>query len=188
MSNFRQSNCEKYQIEIFQDQNFKQGSADNLYQYDYEFFDASDFVCPTIYGVKIYEGDNLLKSVVIGSIGGGTSVHKNSTILEDDRFLICCSDTIFCLSIPALELLWRTQADMVTCFQIFQYQDSYIVHGELGISRLAKDGKLVWQQSGADIFVTNDGAEAIELTAGFILATDWENRKYKFDYDGNDIT
>lgn len=188
MSELQTSTCGKYQIKIFHDQNFKQGSADNSHQYDFEYFHESDFVCPTIFGIKIYEGDNLLKSAVIGSIGGGTSIHKNSTILESDRLLICCSDSLFCLSIPDLELLWRTQADPATCFQVFKYQDSYIVHGEIEISRLGNDGKIIWQQSGADIFMINDGTESVELTANFIIATDWENRKYKFDYGGRDIT
>ena len=130
MSDLQRNICGKYQIDIFHDQNFKQGSADNLHQYDFEYFDANDFVFPTIYGVKIYEGKNLLKSAVIGSIGGGTSIYKNSTILEDDRLLICCSDSIFCLSVPDLELHWRTKADWATCFEIFKFQDSYIVHGD----------------------------------------------------------
>jgi hypothetical protein len=59
-------------------------------------------------------------------------------IIEDKRLLICCSDSIFCLSIPDLTLLWRTRADEATCFEILKYQDSYIVHGELEILRLDK--------------------------------------------------
>ena len=42
--------------------------------------------------------------------------------------------------------MWRTQADQATCFEIYKYEDSYIIHGEFEISRLDKDGKIIWQQ------------------------------------------
>jgi hypothetical protein len=62
------------------------------------------------------------------------------------------------------------------------------VHGELDITRLGHDGQIIWQQSEADIFVCLDPKEdAFMLTDQYILATDFENRKYKFDYDGNII-
>lgn len=175
---------DKYRIDIYADQTFTEGSADNVNQYDLVYFDKSEYVFPSVLGIKIYQDDKLLKSAVIGSIGGGTGIHDTSTIIEKDRLLICCSDTVFCLSIPDLTLLWRTQADQATCFEIYKYQDSYIIHGELEISRLDKDGKILWQQSGADIFTTLDGKDSFTITDNYILATDWENRKYKFDFNG----
>ena len=75
--------------------------------------------------------------------------------------------------------------DQGTCFEIYKYQDSYIIHGELEISRLDKDGKILWQRSGADIFTTQDGKDDFRIMKNYILATDWENRKYKFDFNGN---
>jgi len=92
------------------------------------------------------------------------------------------------LSIPELTLLWRTHADQGTCFEIYKYQGSYIVHGEFEISRLHKNGKIIWQQSGADIFTTIEGRKDFELTDKYIIATDFENRVCKFDYDGNSFT
>ncbi len=176
---------DKYRIDIFADQTITKGTEDNVNQYDFAYFDKSEYVFPSVFGIKIYQGDLLLKSAVIGSMGGGTVIHDSSTIIEKDRLLICCSDTIFCLSIPDLTLMWRTKADQATCFEIYKYQDSYIIHGELEISRLDKDGKILWQQSGADIFTTLDGQDSFIITDNYILATDWENRKYKFDFNGN---
>lgn len=175
---------DKYRIDIYPDPTFVDGSADNVNQYDFVYFDKSEYHFPSVFGVKVFEDDTLIKSAVIGSIGGGTGIHDTSTIIEKDRLLICCSDTIFCLSIPDLTLLWRTQADQATCFEIYKYQDSYIIHGELEISRLDKEGKILWQQSGADIFTTIDGKDSFVVTENYILATDWENRKYKFDFNG----
>jgi outer membrane protein assembly factor BamB len=178
---------EKYRIDIYDDHAFTEGSADNVNQYDFAYFGKSEYDFPSVYGIKVFQGDTLIKSAVIGSIGGGTAIHETSTIIEKDRLLVCCSDTIFCLSIPDLTLLWRTQADQTTCFEIYKYQDSYIIHGELEISRLDKDGKILWQQSGADIFTTLDGKDNFVITDNHILVTDWENRKYKFDFNGQSI-
>lgn len=178
---------DKYRIDIYADQTFTEGSADNVEQYDFVYFDKSEYDFPSVVGIKIFQDDTLIKSAVIGSIGGGTAIHDTSTIIEKDRLLVCCSDTIFCLSIPDLTLLWRTQADQATCFEIYKYQDSYIIHGELEISRLDKDRKILWQQSGADIFTTLDGKDNFGITDNYILATDWEYRKYKFDFNGQSI-
>ena len=175
---------EKYRIDIYADQAFTEDSADNVNKYDFVYFDKSEYYFPTVFGVKTFQNDTLIKSAVIGSIGGGAGIHETSTIIENDRLLVCCSNTIFCLSIPDLTLLWRTQADQTACFQIFKLQSDYLVHGELQISRLNKDGKIIWQFSGADIFTTSDGKENFIITDNYILATDWENRKYKIDFNG----
>lgn len=178
---------DKYRIDIYVDETFTEDSSDNVNVYDFVYFDKSDYHFPSVFGIKIFEDDTLVKSAVIGSIVGGTAIHDTSTIIENDRLLVCCSDTIFCLSIPDLTVLWRTKADQVTCFEIYKYQDNYIIHGELEISRLDKDGKILWQQIGADIFTTLDGNDSFTITDKYILATDWENRKYKFDFNGTII-
>lgn len=175
---------DNYRIDIYSEQTFTESSADNFNQYDFIYFDKSKYDFPSAFGIKIFEDDKLIKSAVIGSIGGGTDIHDTSTIIEKDRILICCADTIFCLSIPDLSLVWQTIADQATCFEIYKYQDNYIVHGELEISRLDKDGKILWQQSGADIFTTLDGKDNFELKDTYILATDFENRIYKISYNG----
>ena len=178
----------QYQIDIYHDETFTQTSTDNLHKYDYVYFYEGEYVLPTMFGIKVFKDNQLLKSAIIGSIGGGTGIHKNSVIYEDTRVLICCSDTIFCLSIPDLSLLWRTEADQACCFEIFKYPNDYIVHGELEISRLDKHGNILWQQSGADIFTTVSGEHDFELTDDFIIATDFENKVYKFGYDGKNLT
>ncbi|MFA9214531.1 MAG: hypothetical protein ACEQSR_11900 [Candidatus Methylacidiphilales bacterium] len=175
---------EKYRIDIYADQTFTVGSASNVHQYDYVYFDKYEYHFSSVFGIKIFQDTTLIKSAVICSIGGGTGIHDTCTIIENDRLLICCSDTIFCLSIPDLTLYWRTQADRATCLEIYKYQDSYIIHGEFEISRLDMNGNVLWQQSGADIFTTLDGKHSFEINDDYILATDWGNRKYKIDFNG----
>ncbi len=178
---------EKYRIVMYEDATFTENSTDIVHPYDVTYIRASDYRIPSIFGISIYHDGVLLKSVCIGSDGGATSIHQTSTIIDNDRLVVCCSDSVFCLSIPELSLEWRTQADDITCFQIFSYQDSYIIHGECCISRLSKDGEILWQQGGADIFVNIDGADGCVLTDNSIVATDFTNRKYTFDFSGKII-
>ena len=176
----------EYRIEIIDHPDYKISSADNVLQFDLFYLDESDFHS-SVYGIAIFRNDERLKSALIGASGGSTGIHDTAVVIENDRLLICCSNAIFCLSIPSLELLWRTVADTVTCFEIFKYEDDYIVHGELNISRLDENGNILWQQSGADIFTTVDGKDCFIMMQDFIFARDWENREYKFDYDGHVI-
>jgi outer membrane protein assembly factor BamB len=176
-----------YQIEIYEDSTFIQDQPVNKHPYDFVYLNASEYQYTSVYGVKLYSGDQLLKSAIIGSDNGETVIHKTSVIVEKNRLLVCCSDTVFCLSIPDLDLLWRTKADDITCFEIYGYQDSYIIHGECEISRLDNDGNILWQQGGDDIFITLDGMDDLVITDNHIMATDWNNKKYKFDFNGRII-
>lgn len=175
----------KYHIELYEDETFTDDSVDYTNQYDFVYFENSPYQMTSVYGIKVFQDGALIKCAIIGATGGATAIRENSAIIETDRLLICCSDTVFCLSIPDLALLWRQQTDFATCFEIHKYQDSYIVRGELEISRLNHDGKILWQQGGADIFITVSGEQIFELTTHCITVNDFGNRLYKFDYDGN---
>lgn len=79
---------------------------------------------------------------------------------------------------------WKTQADEATCFQIYKYQDDYLIHGELQISRLDCNGNIKWEFSGADIFVSIDNEEEFLIKNDGILLTDFTGKKYKINFDG----
>lgn len=178
----------RYTVDVFSDETFRRGSADNIHQYDFLYLNDDDYQCNTTLGIKVFEREKLVTSAVIGAAGGDTGVHKTAVVYENARIVVCCADSIFCLSIPELSLLWQTQADDATCFEIYKYKDSYIVHGELAISRLDKDGQILWQQSGADIFTTIDGEDSFALKEDHIIARDFEGRVYKFNYDGKSLS
>ena len=173
----------KYEIDIDYHPTYKSGSADNLFKFDFEYLEKS---ASTIFGIKILNNGVCLKSAVISSQGGETGVHNSALVLEEDKLILCCGDKIFCLSIPDLTLLWKIKADDFTCFQIFGYQDSYIVHGEINISRINHDGMILWQYSGEDIFMNMDDEIECELQADYIIANDFNNKVYKIGYDGKD--
>jgi len=178
---------EPYNVEVFNDTRYDIKSNDNVNAYEEFHLNTNDCQPTSIHGISLYKDKHLIKSIAVGASGGGTGVHKHSVIVNHNVLVICCSDTIFCFSFPALMLLWKTVADSATCFGVYEYQSDYIVHGELEITRLSNDGNIMWQHGGADIFTTLKGKDDFVITDNHILATDWEDRKYKFDFDGNII-
>ena len=167
-------------IEIYDDPTYKVDSADNKFNYSKHYFGDGAQDYPTSkHAIKIFRNEEEINNCIIIGSGGSTEVNKNSSLLDNDQLVLCCCDTIFCLSLPDLNLKWKTQADQATCFQIMKLQDDYIVHGELHITRLDKDGKIKWQFGGADIFVSIEGEEEFKLEKGHIMLSDFCNTKYK---------
>jgi len=181
-------NTEGYDIKLNDNFTHDTASVDNLERFDAVYFsDAGNYPTSKI-AIEIFNDDALLKRVLIGASGGNTAVNANSFVYETDRLVICCCDTIFCLSIPELTLHWNTQADTASCFQVFKYQSDYIIHGEMEISRIGHNGQIMWSQGGADIFLTLEGIDDFKITNEGIFATDFNYRKYHLDFGGNFIT
>jgi hypothetical protein len=172
-------------IEVLDEPTYDYGSTDNNFNYSKPYFGEDAEVHPVSkHGVKIYRNDRIIDSCIIIGAGGATGINKNSTLLDNDQLLICCCDTVFCLTLPDLKLNWKTKADWSTCFQLFKLQDDYLIHGECEITRIDKYGKIKWQFSGADIFVSMDEEEEFRLAEDHIMLTDFEKTKYKIDFDG----
>ena len=170
-------------IEIVNEPTFTPGSADNAFQYSkcYYASDAQEYQTSK-HGIRIYtEGQLINDCIVIGS-GGATGIYENSSIVDCDEILVCCCDTVFCLTVSNLELKWRTRADEATCFTIHKLDNDYIVYGELQISRLDRNGNIIWSFGGADIFVSLDEEESFKLEADHIALSDFNKKKYKIDF------
>lgn len=175
-----------FTIEVIDEPTYINGSEDNNFNYSKTYLADFEGQTPTSkHGIKIYRENQIIESCIVIGTGAATGVYQNSTLVDNDRLLICCCDSVFSLSLPNLELHWRTQADLATCFQIFLHQSDYIVHGELQITKLDKDGNKKWEFAGADIFVSIDNEEVYTIESDGILLTDFAKTKYKIDFDGN---
>jgi hypothetical protein len=176
-----------YQIRVTNEADYDIGSVDNVFQYQYIYQDDEN--CPkSLHGIKIYKNEQLIASALVASCGGGTGVYENSVLIDDKNILICCGNSIFCLDVLSLKLLWRVNADIATCFEIFAIPNGYIVHGELEITKLSKIGNIDWQFGGADIFVRQNIAGGFEIKESSIVATDWNNDVYEIGFDGELIS
>ena len=175
-------------IEVFNDPIFSVDSADNALNYRHLFYsDDSGYSNDNIHGVRILDNEKIINSCAVISSGGGTGIFSNSTLFIDNGdLLICCGNTVFCLTVPMLSLRWKTIVDIATCFQIFKMDNGndYIIHGECQITRLSSDGDIKWQFSGMDIFLNPDGQNEFEIRENYIELTDFDGVKYKLDFNG----
>ncbi len=174
-----------FTIEVIDEPTYIYGSTDNDFYYSKAYFGGEAELYPTSkHGVKVYQGDKVIDSCIIIGSGGATGIHQNSSLVDNDQLVICCCDTVFCLALPDLALKWNTQADQATCFQIFQQQDGYIVHGELLITKLDRDGNKKWEFGSEDIFVSTGNEEIFKMESDGILLTDFSGKIYKIGFDG----
>jgi len=179
----------KYKIEIIDEENYTVGSADNKFQYDfiYQHPEDSEYVPTSTYGIRVYKvyKDDIFKSAVIMATGGATRVAQDSVIIDGQNLLLTCCNKVFCFQLPDLNLNWMIIADMATCFSIFQYKDSYLIHGELEITRLGQSGRIIWQVGARDIFVNMDHyGSTFNMHDEYIELMDWQGYRYKLFYDG----
>jgi hypothetical protein len=175
---------ERYIIKFYDETDYTFGSLDNIKNYDKRFFSGDSKSLTSQIGIELFEDEKLISNCLIGSEGGVTGINESSTLISYDGVVICCANTIFKLTIPDLNLEWKTISDTASCFGIYYLDEDYIVHGELEISRLDKNGKIIWRQSGQDIWTTAEGIDDFTVYDNYILATDWEYNRHKFDFDG----
>ena len=137
------------------------------------------------HAIKIYTNNNVINSAIILATGGGTGVGSDTALIDGDNLIIRCSNKLFSLSLPDLEINWMTETDWATCFSIYKFQDTYISHGEISIAKIDKSGKILWSYSGADIFVCLYEGNPFEMHDSYIALTDFIGSTYKIDYNGN---
>ena len=159
-----------------------------LYKDSYQIEIREKEAHPPQVAVYLYKAEEEIKSIVLTAEGSVSSLWEKSTLLDSDRLLVACGNEVFCILLPTLELLWHTQVDMATCFEIVPYQDDYITHGEVEISRLNKQGEILWQFSGKDIFVSpTERTPSFTLTLKGIELIDFNYESYLIDYQGKII-
>jgi hypothetical protein len=174
-------------IKFYNETNYSSSSTDNIKYYNNAYISGENNSPISQIGIELFEDDALITSCLIGSDGGVTGINENSILISYGGIVVCCGDTVFKLTIPDLSLEWKTVADSASCFGIYYLDQDYVVHGELEITRLDKNGEIIWKYSGGDIWTTENGIDDFAVYDDYILATDWEYYRYKLDFDGKVI-
>lgn len=133
--------------------------------------------------IKVINNDKLVTTKLIESRYPGIKDVHLMEIRGNDCLLILYEDVVYDLSLPELTFKWIFPIEG-TGFAIYQYKSDFIIHGELNLYRLTKDGEIVWQRSGNDILTTPEGVD-LEITETFLQVKDFEYNEYKWDFDGN---
>lgn len=174
-------------IKFYNETNYSSSSTDNIKYYNKAYISGANNSPISQIGIELFQDDALITSCLIGSDGGVTGINENSILISYGGIVVCCGDTVFKLTIPDLSLEWKTVADSASCFGIYYLDQDYVVHGELEITRLDKNGEIIWKHSGRDIWTTENGIDDFAVYDDYILATDWEYYRYKLDFDGKVI-
>lgn len=130
------------------------------------------------HGVIVSCDDRLIASAVVLAGGGASTIHEHSALVQSaSHLLLAVGSHVARLALPNLDLVWATQSDSATCFGVhpIAHTTDFISHGELEISRLDRDGKIIWQNGGRDIFTGS-------LHVGNkVEVYDFDDRRYVFD-------
>lgn len=173
-------------IEIRNDSSYVIGSADNVTLYKKVIFNK-DVIPTSQHGVKVITQGKEISSVIICEGGGASTIHDRSFIIKNNELLLCCGDHLYCLELASLNINWKRQLDPATCFGIYEFENDFVVHGELEISRIDRKGNKIWDFSARDIFVTPDGKKSIEIDKDRIKLRDWDGYEYVIDGNGKEI-
>ena len=178
-----------FKIEIENDPIYKIGSADNSFIYDFVYTDKEPLTYQSSnHGIKVYKDNIIYKSAIVCAVAGATGIHDNSGVIENGDLYICCADKVFSLKIPTLSLNWMIQVDQATCFGIYKADNEFFTHGELEVSRLDRNGNIVWETGLRDIIVNIERDEdCFILHDNFIELMDFNSNKYKLGFDGKFI-
>ena len=154
-------------------------STDNANSFDREYI-LTDDNCQfsSRHGLSILTDNKPVASCIFLSGGGASGVHEHSAIVVGNNCYVAVGPFICCIKLPSLDLAWSACVDSATCFGVYNSTKhlGLISHGELEIARLSYAGEIIWTQGGKDIF-----SESIEMHEDFVIATDFNGQKYRFD-------
>jgi outer membrane protein assembly factor BamB len=164
------------EIEIINEPTYTFGSADNVRMYDVEVCLSREGHISSTHGMLLNGGPK----VVIGAAGGASGIHPHTAVAINDRVYVAVGDSVVCLALNSMRVIWSIQVDPATCFGVYYEceRSALFSHGELEIARFTEDGKIIWSTSGADIF-----SERFNLEADAVSATDFNGSVYSFDYE-----
>ena len=76
-----------------------------------------------------------------------------SCLVFDERLIVACGNQVLAFSFERLELLWQCTPDIAPVFALVRIDAmSFLVKGELEISRWTTNGERVWSVSCPDVF------------------------------------
>lgn len=172
-------------IEIFDDDSFDPSVEGSVYDRIIQAEKDKPFTPNAQHALKVYQDGSLMTSAIILASGGATGIGKDAALIDQGNLVVRCCNKLFSLSLPHLEINWMAEPDIATCFSVHLYKDSYITHGELTVSRIDRQGKVLWSFGGADIFVCLYEGNPFEMFDEYIDLTDFNGTRYRIDYEGN---
>jgi len=181
----------EFTIKISEYTKYSPSSSDNINNYQAEIWlneheqNWTNPMYASKYCIEIHNSNGfLMKVIVIGPNGRITSIGERSTLIDDDNLILIIGDFICSLSIPNLTINWKLGTPCITCFKLFKFDNAYLIHGEIEITKVSRKGLIEWSFSGRDVFVSPEGGNEFEIRDDLIYIHDWEKNLYILNKDG----
>lgn len=128
-----------------------------------------------------------VSSAILCENGGKAELTQHSFKLEEDQLWICVGDKMYGLDIPTLEVNWFSNIDFGTIHSINFFGGDLIIHGNMGLVRISKDGKVKWKFSeGNGVFIPGEGR--LKIFEKHIEVIDGNDQKYMVTEDGKALS
>ncbi|NOW90669.1 hypothetical protein BCD91_002692 [Clostridium beijerinckii] len=177
---------EKFQVEVTEDKTFTIQSTDNK-PYDILFNpeNLSRGDITKAFRIKIKSNNRERDIILIGSL---YCYDEDCAILEENKLIVLINCAVTIINIEECKTLRHNKFSDSGCyFGIYEFQNGYIVYGELEIVKLDKFLNKEWDFSGADIFVTQDKNIPFQISGDKIQLYDWNGVYYELDKNGKII-
>jgi hypothetical protein len=180
----------KYKIEIVNDSTFTPNSTDNINSYDIVYSESMSLssrnMSYTQTAIKTYENSNPVKTAIICEPGGVTIDSETSFVIDDSVLYIIAKDMVYSLNIPDLSLNWSKAIDSLCCLAIHRLESDFLVHGELDIIRIGRDGQIKWRFGGRENWINPSGKPEVTIKTNHIELIDFDSYKYIIDFNGKE--
>ncbi len=145
-------------------------------------------------GIRIFQENIEINSVLISGISGGTWLSKetendkgHSVKLKSDNLFLSLGSRLVSIKIPTLTINWKLEPDLAEIFEFYNLENDILVRGELQIHRISLNGEIKWSFGGSDIWVNIDGKPEVTILNDKIKLIDFNHDEYVIDFYGNSI-
>jgi hypothetical protein len=141
--------------------------------------------------IKTTDHQAKTKSCLITGIDGTSYLHTASDYdisqtvkLSMDNLVLSLGSTFFSYNLDKQEINWKVKPDPAEIFEFYDFQDDYLLRGELEIHRIDSNGKVKWSYRGRDIWVNMDGKKEVNIENDKVRLIDFEGNVYLIDFNG----
>ena len=138
--------------------------------------------------------EDMQKTCLIKGIQGSSYLHQTdekdnsqSVKIDDNNLIMSLGFNFISLNLNQLTLNWNLKPDMAEVFEFYDFQNDYLLRGEVEIHRIDKKGQIKWSYGGRDIWVNMDGKPEVQIEENAIRLLDFDSNEYLIDFNGNTL-
>lgn len=137
--------------------------------------------------VKDAQSKELLASTILCENGGRTTISHDLCSITGEHLVVLIGDKRYSLKLPNLAINWFEQGLLGAYFSIHHFKDDFLLFGEVGLSRMDANGRVIWKfKGGSGVFTP--GKDRLKIMGDTIELIDGNDVRYLINEDGEAIT